>query len=181
MVATGRFSGFVWAKRSTCVMAFLWRPNRRLGAIFWQFLFECHTWSTRTRGCSPSRSENKETWDQIHKEKGSYLATVPSVLGHCRISKSWVWTFLILAPESGKNWWLKKVQYLQQKYHCKWTVLRGTQPKFMFHNFGDQHANAAFSLTVWVPSSGRVNSGNQRTWTNLLSSVKIQCRRIVTP
>ena len=37
--------------------------------------------------------------------------------------------FLILGPESGKIWWLKKVQYLQKKYHCQWTLLRGRQPK----------------------------------------------------
>ena len=32
-----------------------------------------------------------------------------------------------------------------------------------FFTILDQHANAASSLTIWVPSSGRVNSGNQRT------------------
>ena len=41
---------------------------------------------------------------------------------------------LILGPESGKIWWLQKVQYLQKKYNCKWTLLRGTQPKWIFHN-----------------------------------------------
>ena len=33
--------------------------------------------------------------------------------------------FLILGPEPGKIWWLKKIQYLQKKYHCQWTFLRG--------------------------------------------------------
>ena len=39
--------------------------------------------------------------------------------------------FVILGPESGKIWWLKKVQYLQKKFHCQWTLLRGTQPKWI--------------------------------------------------
>ena len=37
--------------------------------------------------------------------------------------------FLLLGPESGKIWWLKKVQYLQKKYLCQWTLLRGKKPK----------------------------------------------------
>ena len=45
--------------------------------------------------------------------------------------------FLILGPESGKIWWLQKVQYLQKKYHCQWTFLRGRKPKWIFHNFGN--------------------------------------------
>ena len=36
-----------------------------------------------------------------------------------------------------KIWWLKKVQYLQKKYHCQWTILRRKQLKWIFHNFGD--------------------------------------------
>ena len=43
--------------------------------------------------------------------------------------------FLILGP--GKIWWLKKVQYLQKKYHCQWALMRGNKPKWIFHNFGD--------------------------------------------
>ena len=42
--------------------------------------------------------------------------------------------FLFLGPESRKIWWLKKVQYLQKKYHCQWTLLRGKKPKWIFHN-----------------------------------------------
>ena len=37
--------------------------------------------------------------------------------------------FLLLGPESGKIWWLMKVQYLQKKYLCQWTLLRGKKPK----------------------------------------------------
>ena len=40
-------------------------------------------------------------------------------------------------PESGKIWWLKKVQYFQKKYHCQWTFLRGKKPKWIFHNLGN--------------------------------------------
>ena len=45
--------------------------------------------------------------------------------------------FLFLGPESGKIWWLKKVQYLQKKYHCQWTLLRGKQPRWILHNIVD--------------------------------------------
>ena len=31
----------------------------------------------------------------------------------------------------------KKVQYLQKKYHCNWTLLRGKKPKWIFHFFGN--------------------------------------------
>ena len=31
---------------------------------------------------------------------------------------------LIFGPESGKIWWLKKVQSLQKRYHCQWALLR---------------------------------------------------------
>ena len=37
--------------------------------------------------------------------------------------------FLILGPESGKIWWLKKGTITQIKYHCQWTLLRGEEPK----------------------------------------------------
>ena len=44
--------------------------------------------------------------------------------------------FLILGPESGKIWWLRKVRYLQKKYNCQWTLPRGEKPKWIFHNLG---------------------------------------------
>ena len=40
--------------------------------------------------------------------------------------------FLIL--DRIQDWWFKKVQYLQKKYHCQWTLLRGKKPKWIFHN-----------------------------------------------
>ena len=40
---------------------------------------------------------------------------------------------LIPGPESGKIWWLVKIQHLQ-KYHCQWTLLRGRRPKWIFHS-----------------------------------------------
>ena len=46
-------------------------------------------------------------------------------------------TSLFLGPGSGKIWLLKKVQYLQKKYHCQWTLLRGKKPKWIFHNLGN--------------------------------------------
>ena len=46
-------------------------------------------------------------------------------------------TFSFWVQNHGKIWWLKKVQYLKKKYHCKWTLLRGEKPKWIFHNFGN--------------------------------------------
>ena len=40
--------------------------------------------------------------------------------------------FLILGPETGGIWWLKKVKYLQKEYHCQ---LRGKHPEWISHNF----------------------------------------------
>ena len=40
-------------------------------------------------------------------------------VGRGRTSNSWRKHFLILGPESGNIWWLKKVQHLQKKYHCQ--------------------------------------------------------------
>ena len=31
----------------------------------------------------------------------------------------------------------KKVQHLQKKYNCQWTLLRGKKPKWILHNFGN--------------------------------------------
>ena len=56
----------------------------------------------------------------------SYLATVPFVRGCGRTPHPWRKnTSLFWGPESGRIWWLKKVQYLLKKYHCHWTLLRG--------------------------------------------------------
>ena len=46
-------------------------------------------------------------------------------------------TSLFLGQESGKIWWLKKVQHLQKKYRCQWTLLRGEEPKWIFHSLGN--------------------------------------------
>ena len=125
------------------------------------------SWELLTTGTTRLlvKDENKESQgrcdvsdgvNQVHKAKGSFLVTVCArpqqnikILGvnislFCDLSKQ------NLVVEEGTR-----------------ALLRGTQPKWIFHNVGDQHANAASSLTIWVPSSGRVNSGNQRTWTNL--------------
>ena len=32
---------------------------------------------------------------------------------------------------------MKKVQYLQKKYHCQWNFLRGKNSKWIFHNLGN--------------------------------------------
>ena len=45
--------------------------------------------------------------------------------------------FLTLGPGSGKIWCMTKVQYLQKKYHCQWTLLCGKKPKWIFHNLSN--------------------------------------------
>ena len=142
------------------------RPNRCLGAVLWQFLFECHSWSTRTDGCSSSRPKNKEFWrlltpgtagllvkdqEQIPRSLWCHRLILPKTLSKKKsygnrivlclsIAEYQILSgkhFLFSGPESRKIWCLKKVQYLQKKYHCQWTLLQGKQPKWIFHNFGD--------------------------------------------
>ena len=38
---------------------------------------------------------------------------------------------LILRLESGKIWWLNKVQYFEKKYHCQWALLRVEKNKWI--------------------------------------------------
>ena len=66
------------------------------------------------------------------RTKRSHVATVPSVRAIAEYQILGGKHFLHLGPESGKIWWLKKVQYLQKKYHCRWTLLHGKQPKMDF-------------------------------------------------
>ena len=51
----------------------------------------------------------------------------------------WTWQSIksLLWDESGNIWWLKKVQYLQNKYHCQWILLRIKKSKCIFHNLGN--------------------------------------------
>ena len=135
---------FAWAYRNTCVMAFLWGPNRCLGAVFWPFLFECHTWSSRTHGRSTSRSENEEGRKLLKTGTARLFGQRWKKRGSCDVSfffakytnpKEVIWQqyrlyldiagyrilggkhVLILGPESGKIWSVKK-------YHCQCTFLR---------------------------------------------------------
>ena len=45
--------------------------------------------------------------------------------------------FLILGPESGKIWWLKKVQYSRKKVSLPMDPLRDEKHKLSFHDFGN--------------------------------------------
>ena len=68
-------------------------------------------------------------------------------------------TSLFLGPESGKIWWLKKVQYIQKKYHCQWTLLRGKKPKWIFHNLGNLLRPLELEyqprVSEWFPQNGK--------------------------
>ena len=90
--------------------------------------------------------------------------------------------FLILGPESGKIWWVKKVQYLQKKYHCKWTLLRGKKPKWIFSQFRWTTCQrcilfnnmGSFIRKSELRKPENVNKPICQVW-------KFQCRWIVTP
>ena len=69
--------------------------------------------------------------------------------------------FFVLGPGSGKIWWLKKVQFLQKRYHSQWTLLRRKQPKCTSHNFGDFSQPLEFAPTSRlrvVPTEFQVRS-----------------------
>ena len=69
--------------------------------------------------------------DEELQEERSAMATVPLVYERGTTSNTWRKTvpYLDLVVE--------KVQYLQKKYHCQWTLLRGEKPKWNFHNSGN--------------------------------------------
>ena len=46
--------------------------------------------------------------------------------------------FLILGPESGETWWLKRCNISRKKkHHCQWAFLRGDKRKWIFHSLGN--------------------------------------------
>ena len=59
---SGRTSRSAWADKSTCVMAFLWGPNRCLGIVSDNSCFSAILHLTRTDGCSTSRPKNKKSY-----------------------------------------------------------------------------------------------------------------------
>ena len=67
--------------------------------------------------------------------------------------------FLILGPEGGKIWWLKKVQYLQKKHHCQWTLLRDEKPKWIFsqsrQSFRSTGVSTSPRVSEWFLQSGK--------------------------
>ena len=85
-------------------------------------------------------------WSKLKKKNPEIVVMSPTVTTKKSKRKEVIWQqyrsclagkhFLILGPESGKIWWLKKVQNLHRKYHYQWTLLRGKKPKWIFHNFG---------------------------------------------
>ena len=89
------------------------------------------------------------------------MATVPFVLGLSTIKNLGGKFFFWEGQESGKIWWLKKVQYLQKKYHCQWTLLRGRKPRWIFHNFGNllhPYESVPYSRKHVVPTEWQVRS-----------------------
>ena len=190
---SARTCGFVWANRSPCVMAFLWWPNRRLGAIYWQFWAkEADSFSPQALQGSWSKMKIKNSkvvvmsltvFTKYTKKKEDIWQQYRLCFGHRRASSPWRKHCFILRPQSRKYGWLKNVQYFQKKYHCKWTLLRGTQPKWVdfsqfwwstcqrtiiFNNMGSFNQKSEFRKPE------NLNKTYCRVW-------KVQCLWIVTP
>ena len=71
------------------------------------------------------------------ERKEVILAAVPFLLGRGRASNPWRKTLSYFGTRVRKDSVVeKKVQYLQKKYHCQWTRLRGKKLKWIFHTFG---------------------------------------------
>ena len=67
-----------------------------------------------------------------------YWATIPFCVWPWQKTKSLAEnTYLFWNQSQEEFWWLKKVQYLQQKYHRQWTFLRGKKRKRIIHNLGN--------------------------------------------
>ena len=50
------------------------------------------------------------------------MATEPLMCGRGGASNSWRKALPFIGTRVRKIWWLQKVQYLQRKYHCQWTL-----------------------------------------------------------
>ena len=104
-----------------------------LGAVLWQILFKCCSWSTRTLGGSPSWPWNQECWELLTTDIATRLVKAKEKESQdCHgKQKEILWQqyclslavaeyqilgvkhFLILGPESRRIWWLKKGTILQ--------------------------------------------------------------------
>ena len=92
--------------------------------------------------------------------------------------------FSYFATICKKIWCLKKVQYLQKKYHCQRTLLRGKQPKWIFHNCGDLLCPLDFlpaSRERMVPTEWQVRSvlGDCLCMAKLMSNRAPQYRQYI--
>ena len=66
------------------------------------------------------------------------MAAVLFVFVRSRISNPWrVHIFSRWDQNQERLGVWKKVQHLQKKYNCQWTLLRGKKPKWILHNFGN--------------------------------------------
>ena len=86
------------------------------------------------------------------------MATVPFVFGRGRASNPWRKTLPILGPESGKIWWLKRVQYLQKKFTANGPSCVERNPKWIFHNFGKLLPLVPASRERVVPTEWQVRT-----------------------
>ena len=59
-------------------------------------------------------------WPRVWNRKKTHWVSSAVLLLHVAPEKA--------EPESGKIWWLKEVQYLQKRCHCRWTLGNLLQP-----------------------------------------------------
>ena len=76
---------------------------------------------------------------------------------------------------------MKKVQDLQKKYHCQWTLLRGMEHKWIFHNVGNLLCpleSVPASRERVVPTEWQVRTvlGDCRSNARVISIQAPQCR-----
>ena len=145
----------------------IWAPSL-LGKDFWLQLQEaleqrrprvsrhscCNAFGPNSRKRTPKSFMHEEVvWQQYHL---CLVVAEHQILGGQH--------FLILGPESGKIWRLKKVQLLQKKYHCQWTLLRGMNPEWFFHNLGNMLRPLKFGTSLAWASGSRGMASPHSPW-----------------
>ena len=105
----------------------------------------------RAEGLSPQALQG--FWSRIKMKNPKIVVMSPTVTTKNSEQKEVIWQqyrlclavaeyqildgkiFLLSGPESENIWWLKKMQYLLKKFHCRWTLLRGNHLKWILSQF----------------------------------------------
>ena len=174
-------------------------------------MFGRYPWSTRTSSSSPkqtfeprrlstSHHSCSRDFGQSFKIKDPEIGvTSPTVTTKDTKQKEVIWQqyhlclgvaqhqilggkhFLIFGAESGKIWWLKKVQYLKKKYHCKWTLLRGETFKWIFFIILATCSNHLSScqplVSMWFQRNGKSDQFLEIEYPKVISTRAPQYRQ----